>query len=70
LSRLESGKIAKPSPPFLHKLASAHHISYEALMEKAGYVGKAATVREAARACGVSKSTAARWINAGNVGGQ
>jgi transcriptional regulator with XRE-family HTH domain len=45
LSQLESGKIAKPSPPFLHKLATAYGISYEALMEKAGYVGKSTSPR-------------------------
>ena len=45
LSQLESGKIARPSPPFLHKLATAYGISYETLMEKAGYVAKAATPR-------------------------
>jgi HTH-type transcriptional regulator, competence development regulator len=45
LSQLESGKISRPSPPFLHKLATAYQISYEALMEKAGYVSKDAAPR-------------------------
>jgi HTH-type transcriptional regulator, competence development regulator len=45
LSQLEQGKIAKPSPPFLHKLASAYNVSYEALMEQAGYVEKGNTAR-------------------------
>jgi transcriptional regulator with XRE-family HTH domain len=45
LSQLEQGKIAKPSPPFLHKLASAYNVSYEALMERAGYVEKGNTAR-------------------------
>ena len=45
LSQLEQGKIARPSPPFLHKLAAAYGASYEALMEKAGYVAKAASPR-------------------------
>ena len=45
LSQLEQGKIAKPSPPFLHKLAAAYKVSYEALMEKAGYVEKGKTAR-------------------------
>ena len=38
LSQLENDKIRKPSPHFLHKLASLYDISYELLMEKAGYV--------------------------------
>jgi len=38
LSQLENGKIAKPSPHILHALASAYHISYEKLMERAGYI--------------------------------
>ncbi len=45
LSQLEQGKIAKPSPPFLHKLATAYKVSYEALMERAGYVEKGKTAR-------------------------
>lgn len=45
LSQLEQGKIAKPSPHFLHKLAAAYGVSYEALMEKAGYVTKGPTPR-------------------------
>ena len=38
LSQLENDKIAKPSPFFLHKLANLYEISYELLMEAAGYV--------------------------------
>jgi|SRR5271165_305052 len=45
LSQLEQGKILKPSPHFLHKLAGAYGVSYEALMEKAGYVDKGPTAR-------------------------
>ena len=45
LSQLEQGKIAKPSPPFLHKLAAAYGVSYETLMERAGYVEKGKTAR-------------------------
>ncbi len=45
LSQLEQGKIAKPSPPFLHKLAAAYQVSYETLMERAGYVEKGKTPR-------------------------
>lgn len=38
LSQLETGKIRKPSPFFLHKLAALYGIGYELLMEKAGYL--------------------------------
>lgn len=38
LSQLEHNKIKKPSPHFLHKLAALYEISYEFLMEQAGYV--------------------------------
>ncbi len=38
LSQLEKGKIKKPSPNVLHRLAEVYAVSYEALMEKAGYL--------------------------------
>jgi transcriptional regulator with XRE-family HTH domain len=38
ISQLENGKITKPSPNILHKLASAYGIAYELLMQKAGYL--------------------------------
>lgn len=38
LSQLENDKINKPSPFFLHKLSNLYEISYELLMEAAGYV--------------------------------
>ena len=40
LSQLENDKISKPSPFFLHKLASLYGIEYELLMSAAGYVQK------------------------------
>lgn len=49
LSQLEQGKIARPSPPFLHKLATAYKVSYETLMERAGYVEKGKTARLSGR---------------------
>jgi transcriptional regulator with XRE-family HTH domain len=42
LSQLENDKIKKPSPFFLHKLASLFGIEYEFLMQKAGYVSQRA----------------------------
>ncbi|MHC5673124.1 helix-turn-helix domain-containing protein [Nostoc sp.] len=38
LSQLEHGKISKPSPNILYSLASVYGVSYETLMEKAGYI--------------------------------
>ncbi len=38
LSQLENGKIRKPSPNVLHRLAEVYVVPYEALMEKAGYL--------------------------------
>lgn len=38
LSQLEHGRISKPSPNILYSLASVYGVSYEMLMEKAGYV--------------------------------
>jgi transcriptional regulator with XRE-family HTH domain len=38
LSQLENGKIKKPSPNILHRLAEVYAVPYEALMEKAGYL--------------------------------
>lgn len=38
LSQLENEKISKPSPHILHKLSTFYGISYELLMEKAGYI--------------------------------
>lgn len=40
LSQLETGKITKPSPNFLYKLARFYEVPYESLMERAGYVGE------------------------------
>jgi len=38
LSQLENGKIQKPSPDVLHRLAEVYAVPYETLMEKAGYL--------------------------------
>jgi transcriptional regulator with XRE-family HTH domain len=37
LSQLENSKISSPSPSILHKLATCYQVSYEYLMELAGY---------------------------------
>jgi transcriptional regulator with XRE-family HTH domain len=38
LSQLENGRIQKPSPHVLHSLSAVYAVSYETLMEKAGYL--------------------------------
>ena len=38
LSQIENDKIRKPSPNVLHSLASTYAISFENLMDKAGYL--------------------------------
>ncbi|MFA6116268.1 MAG: helix-turn-helix domain-containing protein [Sphingomonas sp.] len=38
LSQIESGKIQQPSPNILHALANVYRISYEQLMEMAGFI--------------------------------
>lgn len=38
LSQLEQGKISKPSPHILQKLASCYGVPYEDLLAKAGYM--------------------------------
>lgn len=43
LSQLENGKINKPSPHVLYALAKVYAISYERLMERAGYLVTGAT---------------------------
>jgi len=38
LSQIESGKIAQPSPNILHALAQVYKVSYEQLMQLAGFI--------------------------------
>ena len=38
LSQLEGGKITKPSPHVLYALSTVLDLSYESLMERAGYI--------------------------------
>jgi transcriptional regulator with XRE-family HTH domain len=38
LSQLEKGRIRKPSPNVLHRLAAVYGVPYDALMERAGYL--------------------------------
>lgn len=47
LSQLENGKLKRPSPQILHKLAGVYRVSYESLMEKAGYLNPAGKSDEA-----------------------
>lgn len=45
LSQLENGKIARPGPPLLYTLAELYNISYQMLMETAGYVAPVGKIR-------------------------
>jgi transcriptional regulator with XRE-family HTH domain len=45
LSQLENGKVAKPSPHILYALSQAYGISYEDLMQRAGYIAPTKTDR-------------------------
>ncbi len=47
LSQLENGKVERPSPHMLHQLAAVYGISYEVLMQKAGYIQPAAAGEKA-----------------------
>jgi len=38
LSQLETGKIESPSPRILYSLAQVYDVSYESLMQRAGYI--------------------------------
>lgn len=38
LSQLENGKVAKPSPHILYSLSQVYGVSYENLMQRAGYI--------------------------------
>ncbi len=49
LSQLETGKIEKPSPNYLYRLAEEYKVPYELLMEKAGYIGRTREDRTAER---------------------
>ena len=42
LSQVESGKIKKPSPSMLYKLADCYNVKYESLLELTGYPAPAA----------------------------
>lgn len=49
LSQIENNKIRKPSPNVLHTLAELYGISFENLMEMAGYFVHAATRKDTDR---------------------
>jgi transcriptional regulator with XRE-family HTH domain len=49
LSQLEKGRISKPSPNILHALSDVYAISYERLMEKAGYLAATASKSSTAK---------------------
>ena len=49
LSQLENGKIAKPSPNVLHRLAEVYNVPYATLMERAGYISPNTSQAEGAK---------------------
>lgn len=49
LSQVENAKIAQPSPHVLHSLARVYGVSYESLMERAGYILRSAPRKEQAK---------------------
>ena len=51
LSQIENDKIRKPSPNVLHALAEIYGISYEQLMDMAGYITSAARRKRKAWPC-------------------
>src|SRR6185437_6552215 len=64
LSQLEKGHISKPSPNILHALSEVYGISYERLMEKAGYIVAASG---ADRRTGTTKNGRAATFAAENL---
>lgn len=58
LSQVESGKIQQPSPNILHALSLAYRISYEQLMEMAGYIASGKK-----RASGASRASTLAELN-------
>lgn len=49
LSQIETGKIRQPSPNVLYRLAEVYGVSYDKLMEKAGYIVETDTTRKKKR---------------------
>jgi transcriptional regulator with XRE-family HTH domain len=57
LSQLETGKIENPSPHVLYTLAQVYGVSYESLMERAGYIAPS----KANRIAGAKHGSAATY---------
>jgi transcriptional regulator with XRE-family HTH domain len=49
ISQIETGKIKKPSPDILSRLAEAYKAPYETLMEMAGHIKRSATGKRRGR---------------------
>jgi HTH-type transcriptional regulator, competence development regulator len=49
LSQIETGKIQQPSPNILHALSELYEISFESLMDKAGYITPASARKDETR---------------------
>ena len=64
ISQLEHDKISKPSPHILHKLAEFYQVPYDLLMQKAGYITKAAESSKKSSSPGRSGRVAASSLGA------
>lgn len=64
LSQLENGKVAKPSPHILYALSQAYGISYEDLMQRAGYIAPTKTDRRAEEKHGRAATFAIEHLSA------
>jgi transcriptional regulator with XRE-family HTH domain len=64
LSQLETGKIENPSPHILHTLAQVYDVSYENLMQRAGYIVPARTSRAAGAKHGKAATLAIENLDA------
>jgi len=63
LSQLENGKITKPSPHILYTLATVYGISYENLMERAGYIVSASAPRDDGTKHGKAATFSIEFLN-------
>lgn len=64
LSQLETGKIENPSPHVLYALTQVYDVSYESLMERAGYIAPSRANRVAGAKHGSAPTYAIENLNA------
>jgi len=64
LSQLETGKIGKPSPNILHALSELYGVSYQKVMERAGYIAPMASRGKSAEKHGRAATFAVEHLTA------